>query len=243
MTLRVLVSEGLQAGKSMRIDESLLRHFEAHHSDPVLRIYSWARPSITLGYSQASDQELDRELCKKRGIDHAVRPTGGGMVFHTLNEVAVSFVSSKRQGEGKAASALLKSTSALISGALSRLGLKTVISNSTSRASRFCSSYAGRSEIESEGRKIVGIAQRVGKRSVLQQASIFVDRAVAAHEAVLRGKPAGPDLGRRSTCVTEQLGRTPCFEEMAGALIGSFGEAYELERAGSLLLEELVVDP
>jgi lipoate-protein ligase A len=244
LNLQVLISEGLTADRSMQIDRSLFAKYESRTYDPVLRIYSWARPSITLGYSQFPEQELDLILCKKLGIDHAVRPTGGGMVFHTKNEVAVSFVSNKASSEGKSASALLESTSHLIAGALSRLGLRTSISNGRSNASRFCFSYSGRSEVDAGGRKIVGIAQRVGKRSVLQQASIFVDTDIPKYDAVLRNKIVMSDFSANSTSVLEQLGRMPCFEEIAEALKGSFGGAFDLnlsEDAG-LFLEDPVVN-
>src|SRR5207249_11637156 len=57
---------------NMAVDEVLLRT-AAQRGRPLLRVYSWTKPAISIGYFQKFPQS-DREVVR--------RPTGGGLVYH-----------------------------------------------------------------------------------------------------------------------------------------------------------------
>lgn len=59
----------------MACDEWLLENIN-HLEHPVLRIYGWAGPSVTIGYFQ----EFPQQLASKYKVIR--RPTGGAVVFH-----------------------------------------------------------------------------------------------------------------------------------------------------------------
>jgi lipoate-protein ligase A len=63
-------------GENMRRDTALLDRGPAA-SLGVLRFYTWARPTISLGYMQRGADLLDLQACQEDGIDIAPRPTGG----------------------------------------------------------------------------------------------------------------------------------------------------------------------
>jgi len=66
----------------MATDRALLESCNAGETGAVLRLYGWARPTLTLGYAQKPDREIDRERCRNRGIPVVRRPTGGRAILH-----------------------------------------------------------------------------------------------------------------------------------------------------------------
>ena len=48
---------------------------------PVLRLYTWERPALSLGRFQPDD-DVDRDACARLGLDVARRPTGGRGLLH-----------------------------------------------------------------------------------------------------------------------------------------------------------------
>ncbi|MFQ5573204.1 MAG: biotin/lipoate A/B protein ligase family protein, partial [Nitrosopumilaceae archaeon] len=71
----------------MAIDEFLIKKQLEY---PVLRIYGWSNPCVSIGYFQSTD-DVNHERCKQEGIDVLRRITGGGAVFHD-KELTYSFV-------------------------------------------------------------------------------------------------------------------------------------------------------
>ena len=63
------------AATNMALDEALLRS-AAERGRPLLRIYSWARPAVSIGYFQRFPALLSDQYQIVR------RPTGGGLVYH-----------------------------------------------------------------------------------------------------------------------------------------------------------------
>ena len=70
-----LQSPAGSAAFNMALDEALLLT-AAKRGRPLLRIYSWERPSVSLGYFQKFPAHLagPKEIVR--------RPTGGGLVYH-----------------------------------------------------------------------------------------------------------------------------------------------------------------
>ncbi len=81
MDCQVLSTGVRSAEDNMQFDTELL---EGLHSEGsmILHLYEWSRPSITYGYFFKKERWLQIDELKRRGIDLARRPTGGGAVFH-----------------------------------------------------------------------------------------------------------------------------------------------------------------
>lgn len=69
---------------NMAIDEAIVQLMQADGL-PVLRFFDWSQPSISIGYSQSVEDVLNVPLCRKEGIPFVRRPTGGGVVFHSID--------------------------------------------------------------------------------------------------------------------------------------------------------------
>ncbi|MFH1470632.1 MAG: lipoate--protein ligase family protein, partial [Candidatus Micrarchaeota archaeon] len=87
MKIRLLETGASDAFMNMAIDEVLMES-----SEPVLRLYSWKPPAVSIGYFQNLGEEVDSEACGKLGVDVVRRQTGGGAVFHD-EELTYSFIS------------------------------------------------------------------------------------------------------------------------------------------------------
>jgi lipoate-protein ligase A len=58
---------------------------------PVLRLYGWKPPAVSIGYFQSLEQEVNVKKCQDLGIDVVRRITGGGAVLHE-QELTYSFI-------------------------------------------------------------------------------------------------------------------------------------------------------
>ncbi len=84
--IRILETGNNLGPLNMAVDEFLLYNCK----EPVLRIYGWSKPCISIGYFQSID-EVNYKKCKDEDVDVVRRITGGGAVFHDM-ELTYSFV-------------------------------------------------------------------------------------------------------------------------------------------------------
>jgi lipoate---protein ligase len=89
--LRLIFDKKRPGPENMGLDYALLRSLSAGAPDPVLRVYGWRDPTITIGYFQSVADETNDEVCARHGVSTIRRITGGGAVFHE-HEVTYSIV-------------------------------------------------------------------------------------------------------------------------------------------------------
>ena len=65
---------------NMAVDEALADSVREGGA-PVLRVYRWAPPCLSLGRNQPTDG-YDRDEIRRRGLEVVRRPTGGRAVLH-----------------------------------------------------------------------------------------------------------------------------------------------------------------
>ena len=163
----------------MAIDEALLRSFDPAVSLPVLRLYGWNPPALSLGRFQKAAEVLDLEHCRGEHIAVVRRVTGGGVIYHA-DELTYSIVCAP--GQIPPASSI-KDSFRLLTGFLldfyRRLGLDAAyaadaVPPGTRLGERTAFCFAGREsyDILSGGRKIGGNAQRRLKGIIFQHGSI-----------------------------------------------------------------------
>lgn len=168
----------------MAIDEALLRSFDPAFSLPVLRLYGWNPPALSLGRFQKAEV-LDLERCRTGAVTVVRRVTGGGVIYHA-DELTYSLVCAP--GQIPPASSIKDSFRVLTGFLLSfyrALGLDAAYAADAApegtrlgEKTAFC--FAGREsfDILAGGRKIGGNAQRRLKGVIFQHGSIpLVNRA------------------------------------------------------------------
>jgi len=161
----------------MRIDAALLADSEALGGSPLLRLYGWDRPSVTIGYTQREDAVPDRG---KRAL--AKRPTGGGVVFHDNDLTYTVVVPAGHWIEGLDRVESYRAIHKALVRALAGFGVECLLTGEPSgrvdRATMRCFATPTRYDVLSadSGLKVAGAAQRRTKNGILHQGSVALDR-------------------------------------------------------------------
>jgi lipoate-protein ligase A len=166
----------------MERDEALARALQSQGSDgaQVLRLYGWEPPAISLGHHQDAST-IDLERLTADGLELVRRPTGGRAILHHDELTYCVVMLSGRRSILQVYNAI---SEALVKG-LALYGVEVSLQKSQpdfatayrDQSSIPCFTSSARYEIEWEGRKLVGSAQRRyadGERDVvLQHGSIL----------------------------------------------------------------------
>ena len=187
---------------NMAVDGSLARALAAGTGRPTLRLYRWNPWAISLGYNQDAGT-LDRARCAADGIDIVRRPTGGRAILHAQELTYSVTMPAERKGVLQVYNEI---SAALVRG-LALYGVNASLQKSQpdfaeeyrSPSSIPCFSSSARYEIEWEGRKLAGSAQRrfAGEAGdvVLQHGSLLCGPAHARLAGYL--SVADPDVLER----------------------------------------------
>jgi lipoyl(octanoyl) transferase len=179
---RLIEDESKDGEVNMAIDKAMLTSCELGMSPPTLRLYSWARPTLSVGYAQDFNKEINVGRCRQLGIQIVRRPTGGRALLH-YHEVTYSFTAPIPHP--KFPSSLLGAyktvAKALLEG-LKEMGVCDAILASREKVhndrnryhSPSCLSIINHLEIEVRGAKLIGSAQRRTKGAFLQHGSILL---------------------------------------------------------------------
>ena len=232
--LVVLREPGVEGVENMRRDAALLENCPPHVLG-VLRLYTWARPSISLGHMQRAEDLLDLQACRNDGIDVVQRPTGGRAILHA-EEITYSFVSSTARAPFEGG---LQGTHRILAECLQRglaaLGITATLSRPTQDRQRRllrqpCFSSAGRAEILVDGRKLLGSAQRRTRDAFLQHGSLLlgpahtriVDYMVDTSQDAALARALRQRLQEGTTHLAMLLKTVPSFEQLCDALQEGF---------------------
>jgi lipoyl(octanoyl) transferase len=190
--------------ENMAIDEALARSLADGTGEPSLRFYRWKPWAISLGHHQ-SIADIDIERCAADGIDVVRRPTGGRAILHA-EELTYCVV--MPAGRRSILDAYNEISLGLVEG-LRLYGIETTLQKSQPKFSEeyrdptsvSCFSSSARYEIELDGRKLVGSAQRrvsgALQEVVLQHGSILCGPAHLRLAHYLR--MADPRLVKRAS--------------------------------------------
>lgn len=163
----------------MAIDEAIFQSVSHRDSPPTLRIYSWWKPAITLGYFQKLHKNLVLQNIEDKGIEITRRITGGRAVFHWPLEITYSLSLPK---EHKAFSMSISEACQWVSKAIElsllHLGISVLPASRPNgkgkekELSYSCFESASYSELIVDGKKLIGSAQYRSEDGILQQGSI-----------------------------------------------------------------------
>jgi lipoate---protein ligase len=204
----------MHAAFNMALDEALFaRHIDGAVG-PVIRLYGWHPPAVSLGYAQRMGRDVDEKACARHGVHVVRRITGGGAVFHD-REVTYSLVAPATLLSDNVTETYRMVSRALILG-LGRLGVRA--------------EFAPVNDLLVNGRKVSGSAQIRRRGSVLQHGTILVRIDTARMFELLpvpEKKLKEKDISRpeeRVTSLEAILGREVSFDEVAAAMRAGFEE-------------------
>ena len=256
---RLLVTEPLDGAANMALDEALLLARLRHGSPPTLRFFAWAPPTISLGYGQRLDGRINVRAAEEMGVGLVRRPTGGSAILHEGPDLEITYSVTAAAGDFEGAADLLETYrwigEGLLAG-LSSLGVPVAMvpvqPSDPAAMPAFCFARTGSFELEVDGRKLVGSAQRRQGAAFLQHGAIMLGAVPARLRRVF---PGDRDPLAGMTTLETVLGRRPSFNEAAGALAEGFRASHrltlepgglseeEVELAGTLEREKYATDP
>lgn len=224
-----LLAEGAGDGAANMAEDVALLEGDGHL--PVLRLFGWRRPTLSLGYSQDAERVVDWEAAGAAGIEVVRRPTGGGAVLHDgALEVTYSVVAPEHGLPAGVVDGYRLIAQALVA-ALAELGLAAELAQEVvapRERGPVCFETPSRYELLVGGRKTVGSAQLRRRGRVLQHGSVPLrldpDRAVLA----LRGGDKGEwarRLAEHACGLEEAAGRSLGAEAVRAALVAGFASA------------------
>ena len=223
---RLLVTEPADGATNMAIDEALWLERRAGGAPPTVRFYGWAPPTVSLGYGQPLDDQVDVAACRGLGVGLVRRLTGGSAIYHDSpeNELTYSVVASAEDIGGGARDLLYSYQwigRALAAG-LRALGAPVEMMGAAGGdepTPAFCFARTGSYEIEVSGRKLVGSAQRRYGRTFVQHGSILLGVDAARLAAIF---PRTADPLATLTTLEDALGHRAKFDDVATALAAAF---------------------
>ncbi|HEX9218961.1 MAG TPA: hypothetical protein VF858_00605 [Gemmatimonadaceae bacterium] len=214
--------------------DTALQTRAARTGETVFSIYSWSRPTLSLGRNQPATGFYDAQKIRAAGIDVVRRPTGGRAILHD-HEVTYSVTA-------PVSNANLRETysriNLILQTGLSRLGVFVETASPAQRPPpgvRSCFEMPGEGELIVQGCKLVGSAQWRDERALLQHGSILVDDdqsslpLFAANTETKSGPFPAP------ATLHALLGRAPDTTEVAAAM---FDAVRSLEDANATELAE-----
>jgi lipoate-protein ligase A len=258
---RMILSGASDAFFNMALDEALLVSCNRDISPPVVRLYQWNPPAVSIGYSQLAERTVDARKCRKLGVDMVRRITGGRAVLHE-DEITYSVCASTSHfpelGENvtetyrRLSMALLQSLRSLgIDGECVKPSAEGRSAYGPSTRSTPCFLSSSRYEMTVGGRKLIGSAQR---RFSLRSGGTQANEIFIQHGSI----PTGPgrhsladllpqndlaqrfrrDLPEKSTNLQAVLGRKVSLEEMACAMKTGFEETLTCHIRYSVIREQ-----
>ena len=210
----------------MSLDRAVQLAHQAGDVPPTLRLYRWARPTVTIGRFQSVDG-VDRELCAREDIDVVRRFTGGRGVLHD-DELTYSVVAGMRDGIPRGTSASYRLLCSALAQTYRVLGVDAAL---TARprgdgSSAACYLHATPADLSLGLAKLSGSAQVWSGETVLQHGSFTRSRDVAREAAVFRLSPEATErLAEQTATLADALGSAPSIERIAEAAVEGFERA------------------
>jgi len=221
-----LIDDGPAGGaRNMAIDEFLLKRAGLKGGAPVLRLYSFSPPAITLGWHQDAAKAIDLALVRADGLDVVRRITGGRALLHE-GELTYSVTAPVGPPFGQGLSETFLEIAGVIVSALRAAGIEAELgasrhAGSGSPMSSPCLVSTSRHEITAGGKKISGSAQRRTGGAFIQHGSILMRSGSERIERYLMGGWKG--LAEAITTVEAETGDAGKDMELRGNIVEAFG--------------------
>ncbi len=241
---RYILTEPLSPAMNMAIDEAILVKHSEGKVPPTVRFYTWNPATLSIGYFQKAEKEIDIEEVNRRGLGFVRRPTGGRAVLHD-QELTYSVIVS--ESHPKMPSSVTEAYKVISLGLLhgfQRLGLEAEMVSLASEEEKEKYSSPGSSacfdspswyELVVEGKKVAGSAQTRQKGVILQHGSILLDMDAELLFSLLRFpservKQRMMDSFRQKAVTINEVSDRPVgLEEAIDAFFHGFASGLEVE--------------
>ncbi|MEP6576775.1 MAG: biotin/lipoate A/B protein ligase family protein [Nitrososphaerota archaeon] len=205
--IRVLETGSNLGARNMALDEALLTNL-VDHDTPILRLYGWQPPCVSIGYFQSIEEEVDVLKCINMGVDVVRRITGGGAVLHEF-ELTYTFITKNYPANILESYELICEPVVLC---LNRLGYKA--------------KYVPLNDIVVDNKKVSGNAQTRKNNTLLQHGTILLDVDIEKMFSMLKVPSEKINDKMIKDVKARVTGINKSFEEVASNLKESFAEIF-----------------
>ena len=239
------LDSGLHTGEeNMEVDRRLMASFldgrfqTQFGTDSCLwRFYAWRPYAVTLGYNQ-DVSGINTDKCRSAGIDVVRRPTGGRAVFHAEEFTYSFFTESSEQN-----SEIYRMVHEVIKLALESIGIHAEFCRSTlarqqgggAPAAVSCFTASARYELQVDGRKLVGSAQRRTRNILLQHGSLPLSSrhkelcSFVALEDEESFEEIRNEMEQKTTSLEEIIGYVPEYSSLVALMRSALGKLHGVE--------------
>lgn len=224
---------------NMEKDLELMQAVSAGDSPATLRLYRWSPPALSLGYFQKEEAVVDREACRRLGIDVVRRPTGGRAVLH-YRELTYSII--VPEAHPKIPPGVLDSYKFLSGGimdAFRLLDITPTLASGKRREQKLvpgsCFDAPSAYEVQVQGKKVVGSAQLRRHGVLLQHGSILLELPLELYEKILKLSGSEKKVAAYLTRLKKKgaglhdLGYMVSADDLAAALFRGFSKVFDTE--------------
>lgn len=164
MTWRLIQDGSGTPSWNMAVDEALLRLVTC----PVLRIYAWDRPAVSIGYFQSQTVAL-------KGRDFVRRYTGGGLVDHSKDFTYTVILPKGHSILALSTTESYKQIHEAIVETFHQIQVPAQLAPCCDPEEKeACFQRAVKFDVVLEGVKLAGAAQRRTREGMLQQGSVLI---------------------------------------------------------------------
>ncbi|SEN24097.1 lipoate--protein ligase family protein [Lihuaxuella thermophila] len=164
---------------NMALDEAIMTAHREGKVPPTLRFYGWNPATLSIGYFQRAEKEVDLERLKEAGLGFVRRMTGGRAVLHD-QELTYSVIVS--EDHPLMPSSVSESYRVISQGLLEgfrQLGMRADLSSpdqaQREHSSAACFDSPSDYELVIERKKVAGSAQTRQRGVILQHGSILLN--------------------------------------------------------------------
>lgn len=230
---------------NMSFDDYIARQ---NNTPSFLRFYDWNPYTVSIGFHQFSNI-LNINACSRKNVDVVRRPTGGRAIFHS-EELTYCLV--LREEDMALGEAYIKVHSAIAEG-LSKVGVRSeLVKTTTDRRDlspisdkKSCFTASARTELEYNGRKIVGSAGKKYQNSLLIHGSILLGNK---HKEITEYLNISDDekqsmryeLDSKTDNLSDILGRVITAWELIIPLRESFSREFQVDISDQEISEKVL---
>jgi len=207
----------------MALDRAVQLSREEGSAPPTLRLYSWARPTVTLGRFQ-DPGGVDRDACAREGIDVVRRFTGGRGVLHD-DELTYAVVAGTDDGVPRGVAASYRHLCGALVEAYRSLGVEADLTTRDRGEGRTGACYlqTTRADLSLGGHKLSGSAQVWAGSTVLQHGSFVVSRDVERESRLFRLDSAqAAHLAEATKTLADVCPAPPVIDRLVAAVVEGF---------------------
>ncbi|RNB79230.1 lipoate--protein ligase family protein [Brevibacillus fluminis] len=184
---RYVLTEPMSPAMNMAVDEAILVAHSEGKVPPTVRFYTWDPATLSIGYFQKAEKEINFDAVKANNLGFVRRATGGRAVLHDAELTYSVIVSEDHPKMPSSVTEAYKIISLGLLHGFQQLGLKAEMvwlaseeekEKYSSPGSSACFDSPSWYELVVEGKKVAGSAQTRQKGVILQHGSILIDMDV-----------------------------------------------------------------